>query len=265
MRTQAQPFSTREISCRNGEKNIWGVAYLPEPAQEPLPLVIFSHELGSTHKTGIGYAELLAGAGIAVYCFDFCGGTVGEGNRSDGTNAGMSVMTEVSDLEAVLDAAKTWAFVDPARIVLMGASQGGTVTALAGCRRSSEITAMVLLYPALNIISDLRQGFGSPERVPPAFDMFRGWIRVSRRYALDVWDTDVFAELAGYPAPVLLLHGDSDRAVRLCWSEQAAKTIPNCEFHVIPGGAHGFTDKPFREAAAFVLRFVRELTAEKTN
>ena len=37
MRTQAQPFSTREISCRNGEKNIWGVAYLPEPAQEAAP------------------------------------------------------------------------------------------------------------------------------------------------------------------------------------------------------------------------------------
>ncbi len=265
MQTEAQPFTTREIPCRNGEKQIFGVAYLPEPALTQMPLVIFAHELGSTHRSGKGYAELLAKAGVAVYCFDFCGGTVGEGNRSDGTNFDMSVMTEVSDLEAVLDAAKTWPFVDPQRIVLIGASQGGTVSALTAGRRGGEIAAMVLLYPALNIISDLKNGFGSPDRVPPEFDMFRGWIRVGRCYALDVWNEDVFASLAAFPGPVLLLHGDRDRAVRLAWSERAAKTIPHCEFHVIAGGAHGFTDEPFREAAAFVLRFVRKIAVKEKD
>ena len=38
--------------------------------------------------------------GVA-YVFDFCGGTVG-GNKSDGSNKGMSVLTEASDLAEVL-------------------------------------------------------------------------------------------------------------------------------------------------------------------
>ena len=37
----------------------------------------------------------------------------------------MSVMTEVSDLEVVMDAASGWDFVDEDRIVLLGTSQGG--------------------------------------------------------------------------------------------------------------------------------------------
>ena len=49
---------------------------------------------------------------------------------SDGSTTQMSVMTEVSDLEAVLAAAKSWDFVDADRIILNGFSQGGIVSAI---------------------------------------------------------------------------------------------------------------------------------------
>ena len=51
----------------------------------------------------------------------------------------MSVLTEASDLEAVLKSAKTWDFVDPGRIVLLGGSMGGLVTTVAGSRHQYEI------------------------------------------------------------------------------------------------------------------------------
>ena len=103
-------YTTREIWVQNGDFSIYGIAYVPE-TEGKLPLVIFSHELGNDHTSGERYAEKLAEAGYAAYVFDFCGGTVG-GNRSDGSNRGMSILTEASDLEAVLEAAQSWDFVD---------------------------------------------------------------------------------------------------------------------------------------------------------
>ena len=113
-------YATQEIWVQNGDNRIYGVAYVPaSEADRKLPLVIFSHELGNDHTSGERYAEKLAEAGYASYVFDFCGGTVG-GNRSDGSNNEMSILTEASDLEAVLASAKTWDFVDPDKIVLLG-------------------------------------------------------------------------------------------------------------------------------------------------
>ena len=63
-------------------------------------------------------------------------------------------MTEVSDLEAVLNTAAAWDFVDVDRIVLLGGSQGGAATALAGCRNQEKIAGMMLMYPALSAVDD---------------------------------------------------------------------------------------------------------------
>lgn len=119
-------YKTQEIMVQNGDLKIYGIAYVPD-ADGKMPLVIFSHELGNDHTSGERYAERLAEAGYAAYVFDFCGGTVG-GNKSDGSNKEMSILTEASDLEAVLEASKSWDFVDPDRIVLLGGSMGGLVT-----------------------------------------------------------------------------------------------------------------------------------------
>ena len=61
--------------CQNGENRIYGLSYIPE-GEGKFPLVIFSHELGNNHESGIRYAERLAENGFAAYVFDFCGGSV---------------------------------------------------------------------------------------------------------------------------------------------------------------------------------------------
>lgn len=55
----AMNYRTEEIWCQNGTDSIYGVAYIPE-TEGKKPLVIFSHELGSNHESGIRYAERLA-------------------------------------------------------------------------------------------------------------------------------------------------------------------------------------------------------------
>ena len=247
-------YTTREIWCKNGEANIYGVAYVPS-TKGKVPLVIFSHELGNSHTAGERYAERLAEAGYAAYVFDFCGGTVG-GNKSDGSNVGMSVMTEVSDLEAVLDAAATWDFVDPDRIALLGGSQGAVVTSVAGSRNPDKIAGMMLMYPPFTIPDDVHAAFPSKESVPEEFDLFGGWIHVGRNYATDVWDLDCYRNLAGYEGDVLLLHGDRDTTVDISVSKRAAEVIPSCEFHIIADGGHGFFGPQFEDAMGHILSYM---------
>ena len=257
--TMTYTYETREIWCQRDDNRIFGIAYVPDAGAEKLPLVIFSHELGNSHTSGIPYAERLAAAGYAVYTFDFCGGTVGSGNRSDGTNLDMTVLTEVADLEAVLASAKTWDFVDPERIALLGGSQGGLVSALTGCRNQNEIAGLILMYPALCVPGDVRAEFPSVDDIPDTYGMFGGWIHVSKQYALDAWDIDPYAEMADYAGHVLLMHGDRDYTVDISYSERAAEVLPDCEYVVIPGGGHEFYGQPFEEAVNHILDYLTNI------
>ena len=250
-------YHTQEIWCENNGNRIYGIAYIPDTVEEKKPLVIFSHELGNSHTTGIPYAERLAEAGYAAYTFDFCGGTVG-GNRSDGNTVGMSIMTEVSDLETVLNTAATWDFVDPERIVILGGSQGGAVTALTGCQNRDKIAGMMLMYPAFSAVDDVHSQFTSLDDVPEEYGMFGGWVRVGRNYAADIWDLDFYEELARYEGDVLLLHGDRDSTVNISYSERAAEVIPHCEYHVIKNGGHEFFNSQFEEAISYILSYMEQ-------
>ena len=250
-------YQTQEIWCDNNGQRIYGVAYIPDGAAQ-VPLIIFSHELGNSHTTGIPYAERLAVQGYAVYTFDFPGGSAGgTENRSDGSSIGMSVMTEAAALNAVIDSAKNWYFVDPEKIVLLGGSQGGLVSSIVACGRD-DLAGLMLMYPALCAAHDVHEQFASLDDIPEQYGMFGGWIAVGGNYARDIWDLDIYAELADYSGKVLLLHGDRDYTVDLSWSEQAAEVIPECEFHVIPNGGHEFFGQPFEEAVNHILNYLAE-------
>lgn len=253
--SMAASYTTRELWVQNGDLRIYGVAYVPDGSKKA-PLVIFSHELGNDHTSGERYAERLAQAGYAAYVFDFCGGTVG-GNRSDGSNAEMSVLTEASDLEAVLGAAKTWDFVDADRIVLMGGSMGGLVTTIVGSSHQDEIAGMILMYPALSAKEDsAAQRYQTEGDIPEDVSLFGGWIHVGKNYITDLWKVDFGQLLASYKGHMLLLHGDNDMTVPIAWSQDAAKIIPNCEFHVIEGGGHEFFGQPFEDAMTYILPYL---------
>ena len=263
--TAMHTYATQEIRVSNGDLKIYGIAYVPD-TNGKLPLVIFSHELGNDHTSGERYAERLAEAGYAAYVFDFCGGTVG-GNKSDGSNKEMSILTEASDLEAVLAAAKSWDFVDPDRIVLLGGSMGGLVTAVVGSTHPEEIARMILLYPALSAKADSgTERYKTEEEIPEDVSLFGGWIHVGKNYITDLWKVDFNEMLSSYRGHMLLLHGDKDGTVPISWSEDAREIIPDCEFYVIKNGGHEFFGQPFEDAMSCILSYLdRQLHNEKTE
>lgn len=249
-------YRAEEIHCTNDAEDIYGVAYIPETNAEKYPLVIFSHELYNTHTSGISYAKVLAARGIAVYTFDYRNGSSASGSGNDMEK--MSVMTEVSDLESVMNAAKTWDFVDGDRIVLIGGSQGGFVTAATAAKHTDEVAGLVLLYPAFVIVDDVHNMFSSINDIPDTFS-YRGWFTAGRLYAADVWDYDIYNEINAFDKPVLILHGDRDCMVDSSYSEKAAECYVDAKYHVIHGAGHGFYGPAFDEAIIYIEDYFKHI------
>ena len=245
-------------------KILRGLLYMPE-TDSRVPLVITAHELGSNYaRRWPAYGEALASKGIAVYTFDFAGGGPKvradgtPGSHSDGETTEMSVMTEVKDLESVLEAAKSWNFVDASKIVIIGGSQGGAVSVITAARHADEISGLVLLYPALLIQDDLHKKFASKEDCPPVYK-YNGWLDVSPIYVNDMWDYDIYADMPKFTKPVLILHGDKDFIVPMEYSQRAAKAYPDSEFHIIDDGDHGFQGKTFEQAIGYIKAYLRKI------
>ncbi|MDE6387216.1 MAG: dienelactone hydrolase family protein [Lachnospiraceae bacterium] len=119
-------IAKRTFMCQRDELTIRGTEYRPEG--ECLPIAIVSHGFMAFQDTVRQYAVALAEMGYVSYCFDFCGGCVIKG-KSDGNTTEMSVLTEVKDLEAVIQYAQSMEYSNSREIALMGCSQGGFVSA----------------------------------------------------------------------------------------------------------------------------------------
>ena len=134
------------FTCQRDNLTIRGTEYRPEG--DCLPIAIVSHGFMAFQDTVRQYAKAMAEMGYVSYCFDFCGGCVIKG-KSDGSTAEMSVLTEVKDLEAVIQYARGREYSNPEEILLMGCSQGGFVSAIAASKLNGIISKLVMFYPAL--------------------------------------------------------------------------------------------------------------------
>lgn len=229
----SETFTEKETRIKNGKTEIYGIRYIPDKKGK-MPLVILSHELGGTHKNMERYAKALAEEGIAAYIFDFPGGSVdGRGSQSTGRKSTeMSVMTEVSDVEKIIEESKKWDYVDQNKIVLIGGSQGGVVSAFTASRNIDKVAGLVLMYPAFVMEDDIHNFAPTRDKIPQEFTM-RGWIKVGAVYFKDAYDIDFMKEAAKYNKPVLILHGTLDPHVPVIKSEKLNASYPNSKLVLI--------------------------------
>lgn len=248
-------YDVKEIWCENNGKKIYGQAYIPK-TDGKLPLVITSHGLGANHESGASYAKNYAPRGIAVYTFDFCGGSnKNHENKSDGSTKEMSVMTEVSDLEEVLKTAKTWDFVDSKRIFLQGGSQGGLVSAIAGVKHEDEISGLILLYPAFGMY-DFIHGFFNYDNIPEEVTVSS--MTVGSKFVSDLWDYDVRKYLPDFDKPTVIIQGADDEIVLPSSSIEANELLPDSRYYEIKGAGHGFSGEKHKEASDIAIKFLFE-------
>lgn len=250
--------TARPFSCLRGGLTIRGTEYRPTGAD--LPVAVVCHGFMAFQDIVRQYAILLAELGYAAYCFDFCGGSVIKG-QSDGDTTAMSVRTEVEDLESVLSHVCSLPGNDPERLLLMGCSQGGFVSALAAAAGRFPVEKLVLFYPALCIPDDARAGRMMLARFDPAHipETLRcGPMRLGRCYVADVIGMDPYEEIRGYRGPVLLVHGTRDRIVAPAYSRRAQAVYgEQADLHLIEGGGHGFSAAHDKTAMALLRQFAQ--------
>lgn len=236
------------FECKRDNIILRGTEYKPEG--DNLPIAIVSHGFMANKMTVKHYAQFLAEKGYASFCFDFSGGCVMMG-KSDGKTTEMSVLTEVKDLLAVIQYAKGLTYTDESQILLMGCSQGGFVSALTAAKLGSEISKLVLFYPALCIPDDARSGKMmwakfDPQNIPEIVNC--GPMKLGRCYMADVINMNPFEEIKGYEGDVLIVHGTADKIVAMHYAEEAkrayqAREQGSVKLHFIEGGKHMFSKK----------------------
>lgn len=257
---QKPSICSSEFHCVRGGLTIRGTCYHPEG--DRLPIAIVSHGFMATQATTRHYAKQLAAWGYCAYCFDFNGG--GVGSKSDGRTVDMTVLTEVEDLQAVIAFACAQPGCDPARLTLVGCSQGGFVSALCAARLGEKVENLVLFYPALCIPDDARRGkmmlcCFDPAHIPG--EMRCGPMLLGREYAASAQKMDPFADIAPYTGRVLILHGLEDRIVapayaRQAWQAYEASRSGRCELVFLQGAGHGFSRRYDRQALPLMQRFL---------
>lgn len=246
-------YEMREIPCVSDGNRLYGEAFIPRtPGKHPA--VIMSHGYGATHAGFYPMIDTLAKAGYVCYCYDFAGGS--RFSRSEGRTEEMSIFTERQNLLDVIDLVRSWDFVDPESVFLLGESQGGCVSAITAPYVSDKIQSIVLVYPALCIPDDGFALYPTIESVPDTVT-FMG-MRIGRPYYERFYDGfDIYKEIAGYQGDVLIIHGTEDGLVKPEYSAKASNVYANCEFHLIFGAGHGFR-KPEHSAQyhAYVFDFL---------
>ena len=255
---EGEGFTSVVSWCKNGDLNIYGKFYYPEgfDASQKYPVVIMSHGLGSRAEMveRAKWPKAVTEKGFIAYAFDFCGG--GMNSLSDGDFMEMSVLTEASDLNAVIDFVKSQAYADPDNLFLLGQSQGGVVSAITAASRPEEVKAMVLVYPALCLVDDLH------EFVPDLAEVTGDTVETAMGtlgavYARDAYDIDVMNEIAKYTGDVMIIHGMNDKTVPYSYSLEAITTAysaASSELVLITGkkSAHGF-EMVYNEGREYAL------------
>ena len=244
----------RPINTANWYDIYWKL-YQPD-RDGKMPLVIYSHGLWSNYESWVPYAEELAKLWIAVYLFDFRWGWAN--SKSEWLSTDMSVLTEKEDLEGVLREVQSWTFVDKDMIILWGASQWWLVTALVASSHS-DVKWSILFFPAFSIPETVKNMFPNPDDIPDSYSLMS--FMVWRRYATDIYDLDIYEEIAKDEKPVLIVHWTADSVVPISYSDKAHSTYKNSTYKKIRWWGHWFTWKEFDSSLNYIKEFLEELWA----
>ena len=238
-----------------GNKKIYGKLYYPEKAKDR-GLIICSHGFNGSGSDYDTDCRFYAENGYAAYAFDFCGGS--NSSRSSGSTTEMTIFTERDELIEIIKQLRELDMVDKERVYLVGASQGGFVSALAAEDKDSNIEALALYFPAFIIPEDWRARLAGVTDIPEIVELWG--VKLSREYYDVIKDFNTFDHIGkSYKNPVLIMSGDRDEIVPVSSVEYAAGTAyENGRLVVFEGERHGFSAEGSEKARNMILEFFSE-------
>lgn len=240
------PINDTLVTFTNRGQKIFGMLHRPVAGTDSLcPGIIMLHGFTGTsvepHRLFVTTARNLAQKGFYVLRFDFRGSGQSEGDFADMTYRG-----EVSDALTAISFLGSQPDVDSVRIGVIGLSLGGAVAChVAGAQ--PNVTSVVLWAPAtaLNRLAEslARAMLNLSQELTIGFVDWSG-NRVGPKFMKQLGNERPLAELLKFDGPVLIIHGDNDKAVPLSDSQTIQRIFnerqKRVELKVIEGADHTF-------------------------
>lgn len=236
------------------DKSIYGIISEPSSATKKHGIAIISHGFNGTHHFGRDYFKTLNDLGYAVYTFDFPCGSVN--SQSDNNTMNMSVTDEKESLIAIVKYFKKQKNIDKKRIVLIGESQGGLVSALAAAELKKQVSNLVLIYPALCIPDNWNERYPRVEDIPEVSEIWG--VKLGKKFMMDIRPLKPFETIGNYKGRVLIVHGTDDKVVPLDYSKRAVETYHNASLKIIEKAGHGFNPKERVLSNQYVKEFLNQ-------
>lgn len=234
----------------NGDRQIYGELFKPQG--EIKGTAIVCHGFNGNYRYGRNYFDVIGDLGYQCYVFDFPCGAVG--SRSDSNTMNMSILDEQSDVRSIINYFKQK---DPdGKIVLIGESQGGLVSALVAAQLGDVVDNLILVYPALCIPDNWRERYPNVEDIPQVTELWG--VKMGKRFFEEIHDMKPMEFIGKYTNPVLIVQGDKDSVVLMSDSEKASQLYKDARLHVISGASHGFTPKEIKEQNEQIRDFLTE-------
>lgn len=241
----------KDLWINISSRKIYGIVSEPTSSKKK-GVAVICHGFNGTHHFGRDYFKTLNELGYIVYTFDFPCGSVN--SRSDNNTMNMSAIDEKEDVKAIVQYFRQQPEVDKDKIVLIGESQGGFVSALAAAELKEQISRLVLVYPALSIPDNWNKRYPEVRNIPDTTKLWN--IPMGRRFFLELRNINVYKTITQYKGPVQIIHGSQDAVIPLSYSEEAMKQYKQAHLGVIPGAGHGFKPAEREVSNQFVKEFL---------
>ncbi|WP_330286115.1 alpha/beta hydrolase [Streptomyces sp. NBC_00576] len=236
--------------------------HIPEgPTGTRWPTVVFVHGFTSNRielPNFVAMSRLLEAHGIASVRFDLSGH-----GESDGDFFDVTITGEIAETRAVLQTVRTFDFVDPERIGLVGMSMGGVVAGIVAAEEPG-IVALCLWSPAAVAPFEIGSGYLKGRRLAPEIAE-KGYVdtdghRMSPALVEDIAGLDVYGRSSGYAGPVHILHGDKDDIGPIEYVRRYLDHYDgDAHLEIVEGADHAWGSVPHRTTLhQSTLRFLRE-------
>lgn len=212
------------------------------------PLMIMAHGFNNTLEMYENYANYWAHQGYIVYRFDFFGGS--RQSKSGGTDMlSMSVLTELSDLTAVINQLSKENFVDSEKIHVLGVSQGGVVATLYAAEHPEQVHKLILLFPAFVLFDDVQETYqrlnvSSVDELPTS--LIHRNAQLGSIYIKDAMSVNIQEKQEALSVPTLIVHGTDDEVVPYRYAQIAVQNMQNAQLVTVENGRH-WLDRYFTE------------------